>query len=143
MGLADWHTLRKGLRYWDKTPSGLNGAVTLSNPRFAEPDLGPAGFASPKVPIVLLPEELHRRGWTPSLPRQQLSPQTTALPGAFSRAQMHKQCKPYFACLVFLQQLLDKGLGQLIHNGTSAYYALILRSPQPGTVDAGAKADIQ
>ena len=57
----------------------------------------------------------------------------------FSRTMLAKSCKPYFQCLLVLQELFSRGLIEFSHTAFGTYYIVVLHADHPANVDANAK----
>ena len=143
MKLTSWEVLRRTLRHWQTAKSDVAGCVALGNARLAF-DLVAECFPlhAPECPILLIFEELSRRGWTCSKAGESPAPLLSPHVGVFSATMLGSRCKAYFQCLLFLGELFAKGLQKLVHSEKAAYYASVLVSKKPGEVAIGCKTSV-
>ena len=135
--VCDWSVLRESLREWMPEASDVEACTKLV---FAQ-DLGrrgahdESGLLQHNAPMLLILEELLRRGWQPATQAKPARVLLNAYPDVFVSTSERLRTRSYFQCLLRLGHIMDLGLARFQHNGTAAYYSLLLRSPTPGAID--------
>ena len=85
------------------------------------------------TPAVVVVKALVAKGWQFG---QAVPLHTLETPPIASDKDMVER-KPYLQCLLFLADMLDKGLGALSSKEAPAYYSCVLNSPAPGDIAVG------
>ena len=92
----------------------------------------------PRCPLLLILEELAKRGWRKQRDGSVLTIVETPMTGTFSANKLASKCKPDFQTLVVLVDLFERGLTRYAHSQKVTYYVALLRSKNPGTLPFGA-----
>ena len=132
--LADWRTMRASFRKWAVAPSDDAGRWALRDPVPIEAEAA-TSLLSRSCPLVIIVEELKRRGWRLQGDGTPLGVLVTPHPNVISKRRLHQRCKAYFQCLVKLPELFELGLQRFHHSYPARFYELLLRSPNPAGLD--------
>jgi hypothetical protein len=136
--IAPWAAFRHQLREWGVRQSDSPNMDTLYNPRICQPQLDHLGLMSPSCPLVLVMEELGRRGWKCQSDTRPLVPLLSAHAGVYALAMWNNRRLAYFQCLLALGELWARGLTRFVHGQPSGYYALLFKSDTPALVPLNA-----
>ena len=133
--------IRDTLREWQSKPSDTGGCTTLHSPKPVKPELGPQGLLDPKVPFLLLLEEAYRLGWTEQTRHRPCVVSTSPHAGVMSKDKLSHRVRSYFACLITLGTLFNRGLTRFQHSLSSAYYQRLLQADRPQDIDPTSTAE--
>ncbi len=146
LAFIPWDTVRSGMKTWSVvsgSSAGGGGAVNVGKPVALSERAWV--FTDPGTPLCVLIDVLLERGWkacpTRQCPQSHRAEPAVAGAGArgsmlFPLARLRLQWKPYFQCLLSLQQLAAKGLVELPAREQPAYYRAVLASDAPGEVES-------
>ena len=138
--LADWDVLRHKARRWRKEATETLGVYSLVDPKSAVQKLTHLGYNSSSYPLLLMVEELLRRGWERQRKDEPITSLKKSTPARFSRMMLIRRAKIYFQVLLSLPEIFGRGLTELAHTRTLGYYETILKSPHPDQVPTNRKA---
>ena len=138
--LGEWKMLRESLRQWTRDSSTVAGCFALVSPCRAEPKLSELGLLDEKAPFLMILERVYVLGWKAATEQSPCIPTTSPHAGMFALSKLTQRVKPYFQCLLLLPQLWEKGLRVFPHSVNAAFYTLLMKSPDPATVQCGLKA---
>jgi hypothetical protein len=138
--LAPWRDWRETLLSYDPNAGESGGLRVLSNPTPPSPNLGELGVLSEQVPVILLQEELHSRGWRAAPQGERPANQDSPAPALLCRQRLG--WRGYLQCCLHLEVLWGRGLQSFAHGAAVRYYKLLLRAEDPSSVPTRASAQV-
>ena len=132
---APWPVLRACLRSWETAPSDVEGCLRLCNGQLESQRRW--SLDDPRVPAVIVLEELADRGWELGSP-----PLVHTLDTALVYKCPHAlKWKPYFQCLLLLAEFRDRtGSSSLPSDQVPEYYSCVLAAKSQALVPLGQSA---
>jgi hypothetical protein len=132
--LAEWAVVRTTLRVWTVGPVAREGFLHLQDAANIDVIMMGADLGAKTTPLLLIFENLRRKGWGPQSEARPLRVLATPMASSFSFSMLEKRCRPCFQVLDTLGALFERGLTRLTHTQSPSYYSALLSSPAPGAV---------
>ncbi len=130
--LAEWAVVRTTLRVWTVGPVAREGFLHLQDAAIIDVIMMGADLGAKTTPLLLIFENLRRKGWGPQSEARPLRVLATPMASSFSFSMLEKRCRPCFQVLDTLGALFERGLTRLTHTQSPSYCAGLLISPATG-----------